>query len=263
MGIAAIIASLLAAGAVAYQAHRTAKTARENTDRTIAANKGMAEYQYSRDVEMWNKGNAYNSPEMQMERLQNAQLSPNLVYGSGSVAGNTSGQLPKYNAPSMEFGYKPGVDLPGMISAFQDVQMKAAQTDQIKAQTRLADANSGNAGLKAMLLQLAEKTGNVELKQKALSLDTQTRVQDDVISKYAADAAQSYSRANMANMQGTLMARTLPDREQSIKLMNEKAQSEIIFNQYRNEFMKMGVTTHDNIIVRMMVRMMMEAGMLP
>ncbi|WNK13929.1 MAG: DNA pilot protein [Microvirus sp.] len=115
------------------------QTARENTDKTIQANKQMAEYQYSKDVEMWNKGNTYNSPMAQMERLKSAGLNPNLVYGNGAQA-SSAGQLPKYNAPTLDYNYKPldfgaiGSGANQGISAYQDIQLKNAQLDNLRAQ---------------------------------------------------------------------------------------------------------------------------------
>ena len=60
------------------------------------ANMRLAKYQYAKDVEMWNANNAYNTPKAQMDRLMDAGLNPNMVYGSGTVAGNTSGSTPHY-----------------------------------------------------------------------------------------------------------------------------------------------------------------------
>lgn len=110
-----------------WQKNIDAKVARENTDKTIAANKYLAEYQYRKDLEMWNRGNVYNSPLEQMRRLKEAGLNPNMVYGSGSAAGMTAGQLPKYNAPTVDYNYVPPVDIPGMIGAFQDFRLRSAQ----------------------------------------------------------------------------------------------------------------------------------------
>lgn len=119
-----------------------AKTAKYNTDRTIAANRQMAEYEFSKNLEMWNKGNEYNSPAAQMERLKEAGLNPNLVYGSGSVSGNSSGSLPEYNAPTAQYNYKPPVDWGDVISSFQDVQLKQAQIDNVKKQNQGIDLSN-------------------------------------------------------------------------------------------------------------------------
>lgn len=109
-----------------------ADTARKNTEMTIAANKNLAEYQYSKDVEMWNAGNAYNAPAAQMERLKAGGLNPNLVYGNGAT-GNTASNLPKYQAPTVKYDYLPEVSPLSMLSQFQDVQLKQAQIDNLKA----------------------------------------------------------------------------------------------------------------------------------
>ncbi|WNK13148.1 MAG: DNA pilot protein [Microvirus sp.] len=110
-----------------------AKTAKENTDKTNQANRELAEYSYSKDLEMWNRGNVYNSPTAQMERLKTAGLNPNLVYGNGAV-GNTAGNLPKYNAPTMNYSYRPPVDPLAMIGAYQNFKIQNAQYDNLKAQ---------------------------------------------------------------------------------------------------------------------------------
>lgn len=109
------------------------RTARQNTDKTIAANKAMAEYQYSKDLEMWNRQNDYNSPLNQMSRFEAAGLNKNLIYGQGT-SGNAV-QMPKYNAPTLQYNYKPPVNTSGMLQSYQDMQLRQAQIDNVKAST--------------------------------------------------------------------------------------------------------------------------------
>lgn len=128
-----------------------AKTARRNTDMTIQANRKMAEYQYSKDLEMWNRANAYNDPSAQMQRYQNAGLNPNLIYGTGTAsAGNTATALPKYNAPTAEFNYKPSFNLGMMLSMFQDFAIKQAQTDNLREQNRILTSTADMKALDSM-----------------------------------------------------------------------------------------------------------------
>lgn len=134
--LAGLIPSFLSGGAAMRQAKLESRTARYNTDATIAANRQMAEYAYSKDLEMWNKLNEYNSPEAQMARLTKAGLNPNLVYGGGANA-MSQGQIPRYQAPTAQFNYKPESDLVGFISAFQDMQVRQAQVDNLRAQTEV------------------------------------------------------------------------------------------------------------------------------
>jgi len=133
LALSSILQGALGALGIGTQAGIDARTQRRNVDATNQANMQLAQYQYSKDIEMWNKGNLYNSPEAQMQRLKSAGLNPNLVYGNGAV-GNSAGQLPKFNAPQMQYNYRPPVDIPGMLSMFQDFQLKNAQIDNLKEQ---------------------------------------------------------------------------------------------------------------------------------
>lgn len=120
-----------------------ARTQKRNVDMTIEANKNLAQYQYSKDLEMWNRANEYNSPSAQMARYTAAGLNPNLIYGSGTAsAGNTATSLPKYQAPTVKYDYKPEVNLPMMLSMFQDFNIKQAQTDNLREQNRIIRSNA-------------------------------------------------------------------------------------------------------------------------
>lgn len=106
--------------------------------KTNEANMELAKYAYSKDLEMWNRANVYNSPEAQMERLKNAGLNPNMVYGSGAVA-NSAGTLPKYNAPTLDYNYVPPVQdsMVGSLNQFQDFQIKQAQINNLREQNKV------------------------------------------------------------------------------------------------------------------------------
>lgn len=121
-GIGSIASNLIGAG-----------NSKNNTDSTNKANKELAEYSYAKDVEAWNRQNEYNLPDNQMKRLKDAGLNPNLVYGSGGAT-TQAAEMPKYNAPTMSYNYKPPVDPLAMIGAFQDFQLKNAQYNNMKAQ---------------------------------------------------------------------------------------------------------------------------------
>ena len=166
------------------QGNINAKIARENTDRTIAANKEMAAYQYSKDLEMWNRGNVYNSPLAQMDRLKAAGLNPNMVYGSGSAAGMAAGQLPRYNAPTLDYNYIPPVDIPSVISAFQNFRLGNAQ---IRNAEEIGKAKTAeNAILDAMREQTTEGGGwrRGSLREFTLS-DRATKLWNEMIGSSA------------------------------------------------------------------------------
>lgn len=138
----------------------------------------LAQYAYEKDLEMWRRQNAYNSPEEQMKRLDAAGLNPNLVYGSGSVVGNTSGSTPQFRAPSdypaANVFEKIGPAL-NMLAAFQDFQIKGAQVDNLKAQNELI---RNKAITEALNPQLMNENINLRRKQAGLAF-AQTALTDE------------------------------------------------------------------------------------
>lgn len=148
-------------------------------ERTIAANRELANFQFSKDLEMWNLGNKYNSPEAQMERLKAAGLNPNLVYGSGSAAGMAAGQLPKYNAPTVRYETQvPQADFASMIGQYQDMQVKQAQVDNLRAQRAVIEQS-----------ELGKMFAN--------QLNIQTR--DDLVKKRQGEAELTWDKSFLAD----------------------------------------------------------------
>lgn len=80
----------------------------------------------------WNMQNAYNSPEQQMQRLKDAGLNPNLVYGNGATA--MSSQMPRQSSGPGAQSEAPRVDLQTPFMGYADLMMKNAQVDLIAQQ---------------------------------------------------------------------------------------------------------------------------------
>jgi len=128
-----------------------AQVSRENTDKTVAAQREMSDLAYQRDVEMWNQANAYNAPAAQMQRLSDAGLNPNMIYGATGAVGNTSTQTPSYKPPSPEYNYQARQYVAPNLLNFQDIRLRDAQitaterqSENIQANTSRADAETAN-----------------------------------------------------------------------------------------------------------------------
>lgn len=202
------MASAIASGFAAKQA---ADVARENTDKTNAANRALAEYAYSKDLEMWNLGNKYNDPSAQMARLKAAGLNPNMVYGqsSGGAAGQ-AGALPKYNAPTMQYNYQPATDIPGMISAFQDFRLKQAEVDKRELTGDLLGLRKSG---EEMQVAVSDSRGNVEIMpawQAAKQADVRKKGYEAhdkyVMSKYSWDVRREQLRKQEVENAKTIAA---------------------------------------------------------
>jgi len=203
--------ALIGAGLGAY-------TSISNTNKTIAANKEQAKYAYSKDLEMWNRMNAYNTPAMQMQRLKAAGLNPNLVYGSGTKTGNTQ-QMPKYNAPRIDYNYQVP-PLTGVLTAYQDYNMKNAQVDNIRAHENQMVQETANKVIQGALLRTT-----LGQKKFDLQLDQDTR-------KYQFQYRQGVGRASSQKAWNLMQINKLDAKR--IELLNQQIQNAIEENKRRS-----------------------------
>lgn len=89
-------------------------------------------------LEDWSKEADYNSPLQQMERLRQAGLNPNLVYGKGADNTMRSVRSSQANAPNQtapQFNY----DASNALLQYANVQRLQADTDLLKKNQALRD----------------------------------------------------------------------------------------------------------------------------
>lgn len=130
-GIAAA-GALLGQGVSAYSAGKMNKRAEKFAWK-------MYDKQRNDALSDWEMTNAYNDPSSQMQRLQNAGLNPNLVYGNGATTESASVRGSSVSSPN----FKPvQMDLGSVVQqAMATKQLQAniarteAETDAINART--------------------------------------------------------------------------------------------------------------------------------
>lgn len=87
----------------------------------------------------WNRQNAYNHPAQQMQRLKEAGLNPNLVYGGGAT---TTAQ--PVHSPQMQV---PNVDLqkiPESLGAYQNLETNKLEQQKVQGALALQEAQKKN-----------------------------------------------------------------------------------------------------------------------
>lgn len=183
---------MLGSGLSTYFNSRTAK---RNTDATNQSNRELAEYAYSKDLEMWQKNNAYNTPASQMERLKNAGLNPNLIYGNGTVTGNTSASTPKYNAPRQEYNYQPEIDPMAMLSSYQNMAQQSQDIQYQKQKTETEFMNTWLTQTKQSNLMTDGQIRSVEYDYLMNTLNARTQQQN---AKLIYDNASSIIRTKQS-----------------------------------------------------------------
>lgn len=259
------IGALIGLGTSIYNANRMkAAQERQNQYNVDAANT-----KWERELQMWNMMNDYNSPLSQRERYAAAGINANMGFSSGSAnAGNASG-LPQYNAPTKEFTHFP-IDFMGAMSAYQNFQFKRAQIDNVKAQTDATKQKTINDSLRQLLIPAqTEKT-------KADTGYTQEKKdQLDMLRPYNAAVKQEEARQaplrtsqmaqQLLNMRQDELIKTLQQdtmkKNMTLQELNaEKAKAEILYKQYENQWRAKGVTSSDNVVLRMVTRLMGDNG---
>lgn len=81
------------------------------------------------NIQNWHMQNAYNHPKAQMQRLQEAGLNPNLVYGGSGDVGGQAGPPPDHATSDNKF------NLPDALThmmMYQQLRAAKAQADNLK-----------------------------------------------------------------------------------------------------------------------------------
>lgn len=117
-------------------------------DKTNENQMKLAEYQYSKALEMWNRNNEYNTPSAQRERMEAAGFNPNLVYGHGSVV-NTSSSYPQYSAPTLQAYTQYGNYGQAFLDGIMAIRKNSADVKKTEAEAKDAENKARISGIEA------------------------------------------------------------------------------------------------------------------
>lgn len=146
----------------------------------------------------WNLQNNYNHPIQQMERLKAAGLNPLLVYGSGSVAGNTSG------SPALQGGgtLTPLETVTKLGSKALSAMQGMATLDQTYASTAAQNAAAGASGAQAANLNAQAALNETRNKYEKQSLIADIDYKKALAAKTRAEADMAQSEAEIFGFTG-------------------------------------------------------------
>lgn len=254
--IGLIGASALSGLAGAYSAYKGTKDANQTNIDLMREQRGWA----LEDIERANK---YNSPLQQMQRLKEAGLNPNLVYGSG--VNQQSATVRSTPPPTVQPNKIDTSSIADTIGLYQQLKMQKVQTDNIKAQTALSekenllkDAQIGQIGattantkfetyrskqLLDMVIEKAklsnmESKQDIELKKKGFDL----QVSQYELNKLRTNTDVASTVLNMAQKRGLYEGQKL----------NQNQRNEM--NEYNLRLMRQGMNPNDPMYARMLMQ---------
>lgn len=223
-------------------------------------NEKMYAMQRQHNLADWEMQNAYNSPAAQMQRLKDAGLNPNLVYGNGATteAGNVKGADVKSWSPTA-----PEFPVNNPIGTMYDIQLKQAQLNNLEtintvneetAKLRAAQALAAITGgkrselsyskelelygtsidaAKANLNNLLQKTENLKTQKQKLetdimyTIDENTRkwqLQKPRLNQAAAETLLTIARKNNVNASSEQIYKAIQIAEQELRIKSKHAE---------------------------------------
>ena len=220
-----------------------------------AHNRMEATNQRKWNEKMWRYQNAYNTPEEQMKRFEEAGLNPHLIYGKGTN-GNAA-DVRGYDRAQIESVTK---GFQGFSNALANYQTIAA-TDNVQAQTQVATQEAANKAVEGQL-----KTIDVAQKKFDLGLSKQLRDASVIAGEANAyksiqTARQSAEEYRRSKVEADIAVNTKDPRIKEAKARLDKILAEKDSVQIENELQKLeydlnkkGVQKADNVIFRLLMR---------
>lgn len=182
-----------------------AKQSEKNLQTQINYARESADLEWKRNLEQWNRENAYNDPSQVIQRLQNAGLSPALALGN--YGGNTAAGSPSYSmgdidaskvksAGAGQIGQAFGQFLTGMMPAAmeimnrrRDLDLKDTQETNMAADTEVKSTAADLNRVEAFTRQM---NGLMDFASKHFDYNMKRRLADNTLEMASANLQKLY-----------------------------------------------------------------------
>ena len=230
----------------------------------LKTNQKLMDYQYSKDLAMWDKQNEYNSPTAQMERLKAAGLNPAMVGGNTTTAGNAS-QMPKYQSPEYKLDVPaPRIDPMEWMLQTQNLKQQSLQNDQLKATTDKIKQETLSAAIQTSLLatNLDQKNINLGISKQTMNYTVSKQIEEANLARLRneniikAMKMTDQQIQNMAANHEKIITETQGKKlqNQGFVLDNLNKAADQAFKMYELKLRKMGVNSSDSPLLRMTIQ---------
>lgn len=210
-------------------------------NRQNTANMDMAKYQRANNIEFWNMQNAYNKPTAQMERLKEAGLNPNLIYGKGATHQASPIQVPE--APKQVHKNNFGdLGITSSLNMYYDLMEKQSRVENIEAQTQSIEQRTLNESLVNELLNIKKGKKGLEFQEH------------QEITKYNRESKQ----LDVKQKNQTL--KNLGQEFRNKKASEKSIQADVLFKKHRNRLAKEGIYSSDNMLFRVLIQASNKLG---
>jgi hypothetical protein len=217
------------------------------------ANKELAEYQYLKSQEAWNAQNTYNLPVNQMQRLKDAGLNPNLVYGK--ISDNVAAPAPQYNRPEMKAYTGLNLGVNDAAQLYMTAKMNQAQIANMQEQNELI--KSQNEVAKQSVISEGIRQAGMLTSNSRSSLDLD-------IAKELKQTSIEAAKANLDKVREEILK--IPSDVQLNQVQIKKLYQDIDIDKFNQTMNEMGIQKTDALPFRFVARIfrrMSDKGYLP
>jgi len=217
------------------------------------------------NLEQWNRENAYNTPQAQMQRYVDAGLNPNLIYGSGSASSGNAGAVPSSPIPHVESVTK-GIDpstFMSMLSAYQQIKQSEATVDLTQKNADLVTQKTINEAILSNTLKSTAGIKSLEFEKNSRLLNTQVSTSEENLRKLQnvnKDIMYKINSLNPANLRRVDLSNA-----ESVQRINELNPALMQLRQVETQLKRLdydmnsglkpyGVTSSDNVLLRMILK---------
>ena len=219
-------------------------------DRNNRENRKNMQWAYNKNLEQWNRENAYNLPLAQISRMKSAGLNPALMYDSGT------GMIPAASSPQTDpsagrsEAYRPNIQIDPFVSA--NIELAKSQAEKNRADA--AKAESDVDVNKQVELRVKKEVEDFEHRWNLMNTEAQLNVAkkldisfqqlmadknyrlslrelENNIRKTTQEIKESESREAINLVNAEYLIKTLTLRCLGVQLQNDKLLSEIGLNQ--------------------------------
>ena len=169
-------------------------------------------------LEDWNRQNTYNHPTQQMQRLKEAGLNPNLVYGGGATTTAQPIKSPDAQVPNIDTQ-----KIPESIGAYQGIKNQQLEYSRIQKAMELQDAQKKNIEANTLNTLAGTDLKQLDLISKGIMNQFLPDVQQ-------ANLAKTTTATQIAVSQNEMEKLMFPNKVDKVlaEIANMKARTEMI-----------------------------------
>ncbi len=199
----AAIGALISGGSNLVSSLVSGIGAKKKAKNQLKYDKQLTDYQHKKNLESWNLQNAYNTPQAQMQRYQDAGINPHMVASSGS-SGNAQSIAPYQSIQTEQTSGLEGLDgaiqnAGGTVQQYQQLKTARLQNDLTKEQSeklRLENINKNFDLLDRRAYRGEHDINSAYDKQSKLSTWETKKLQEDLTAKLLSQDYEQKERTN-------------------------------------------------------------------